>query len=213
MVSGKYSANILGSFYLIGSPLLDVLMARANKRAKTAFRPSTAQAHNTHFRCFIAFCIFVKQDCTNITVQLILSFLEFLVHNGKSYATVGNALSAIKAQLLLHNIDCQCFLDRRISYYLKALRINRPFKAVLRPVIDVSLLEKISLKCDCMYLGYIFKAVYLVAFFSVLRISNLVAHSIASYSHLKQLARADADICSTWSFVNHKMVKNVAVKE
>ena len=42
-----------------------------------------------------------------------------------------------------------------------------------------------------MYLGHIFKAVYLVAFFSFLRISNLVSHSIASYSHLKQLARAD----------------------
>ena len=172
-------------------PLLDALTARATKRTKTAFRPSTAQSHNTHFRCFIAFCIFVKLDCTNVTVHLILSFLEFLVHNGKSYAIVGNALSAIKAQLLLHNIDCHCFLDKRISYYMKALRINRPFKAVLRPVIDIPLLKNISLTCDSMYLGHIFKAVYLVALFSFLRISNLVSHSIATYSHLKQLARAD----------------------
>ena len=42
-----------------------------------------------------------------------------------------------------------------------------------------------------MHLGFIFKAVYLTAFFSFLRISNLVSHSISSYSHLKQLARAD----------------------
>ena len=57
-----------------------------------------------------------------------------------------------------------------------------------------------------MHLGFIFKAVYLTAFFSFLRISNLVASSLSAYSHIKQLARADvmfappgASLLITWS--------------
>ena len=83
------------------------------------------------------------------------------------------------------------FLDKRIMYDIKSLRINRTFKALLKPVIDVTLLQRISLACDSMYLGHIFKALYLVAFYLFLRISNLVPHSFASYSHFKQLARAN----------------------
>ena len=40
-------------------------------------------------------------------------------------------------------------------------------------------------------MGFVFKAAFLLSFFSFLRISNLVPHSIASYDYLKQLARGD----------------------
>ena len=40
-------------------------------------------------------------------------------------------------------------------------------------------------------MGQIFKALYLVAFFSFLRISNLVPHKIAAFSPLEQLTRGD----------------------
>ena len=40
-------------------------------------------------------------------------------------------------------------------------------------------------------MGQIFKALYLFAFFSFLRISNLVPHKIAAFSPLEQLTRGD----------------------
>ena len=41
-------------------------------------------------------------------------------------------------------------------------------------------------------MGHIFKAVYLTAFFGFLRLSNLVPHSVATYSQLKHLSKGDA---------------------
>ena len=40
-------------------------------------------------------------------------------------------------------------------------------------------------------MGTIFKAVYLLAFFGFLRLSNLVPHSLSSYFHMKQLSKGD----------------------
>ena len=42
-----------------------------------------------------------------------------------------------------------------------------------------------------MYMGQIFKAAFLLPFFSFLRILNLVPHSMHTFNPLEQLARAD----------------------
>ena len=45
--------------------------------------------------------------------------------------------------------------------------------------------------CDSMYMGMVYKAAYLLAFFSFLRISNLVPHSVNAFSVFKHLTKAD----------------------
>ena len=158
------------------------------------------------FRSFIAFSIFTQKTLLPIDVWLILSFLEFLVFNKKSYSTIVNTLSADKTQCQLHGLDPFPFADKRVSLFIKSLKINRPFRVILKPIIGLDMLRDICLVCDTMHLGFVFKAVYLTTFFLFLRISNLVSHSVASYSHLKQLARADvmfshpgATLLITWS--------------
>ena len=42
-----------------------------------------------------------------------------------------------------------------------------------------------------MYMGLIYKAAFLLSYFSFLRISNLIPHSMASFNPLEQLARED----------------------
>ena len=49
------------------------------------------------------------------------------------------------------------------------------------------MLKDIVAICDIMWMGQIYKAMYLDALFSFLRISNLVPHKIASFSPLEQL--------------------------
>ena len=104
---------------------------------------------------------------------------------------MANHLSAIKTQFALYALNTQAFVDPRIKYYTKALTLNRPFRATLKSIIDIPLLEKIVHQCQFMYMGVTFKALYLIAFFSFLRISNLVPHSIAAYSPLQHLSRGD----------------------
>ena len=68
---------------------------------------------------------------------------------------------------------------------------HRPLNPSIKPIIDIHTLQSIALQCDRMHMGHICKAAILLAFFSFLRISNLVPHSIAGYDPLKHLSQAD----------------------
>ena len=104
---------------------------------------------------------------------------------------MSNYLSAVKTKLSNFGFNTGCFHDSRIKVYTKAIRRNAPFKPSIQTIIDVNMLHKLAKHCDNMYMGIIFKAAILTSFFSFLRISNLVPHSISTFDHMKQLARAD----------------------
>ena len=65
------------------------------------------------------------------------------------------------------------------------------FKPALKSRIDIDTLHLLVRACDSTYMGQVFKAVYTLAFFSFLRLSNLVPHSVKKISPLYHLARAD----------------------
>ena len=120
-----------------------------------------------------------------------MSFLEFLVENNLSHSVVCNYVSAVKANLALYGLPLHSFQDPRISYFQRSLSLHKIFSPVVKKIIDVPLLTSIISICDTMWMGQIFKALYLTAFFSFLRISNLVPHSIRTFSPIKQMSRGD----------------------
>ena len=91
----------------------------------------------------------------------------------------------------MYGVSTIAFHDQRIKLFQKSLALNKKFTAKIKKIIDVNLLKNIVDICDTMWMGQIFKAVYLVAFFSFLHISNLVPHKIAAFSPLEQLTRGD----------------------
>ena len=143
------------------------------------------------FRLFLAFCSFIHCTLSKISPIIILAYLEFLTENNLSHASIVNHLSALQASFALYNINLSPFQDPRIKYYQKALALHKPFKVTLKKIVDVHTLNLIIQACDTTYMGQVYKAFYLVAFFSLLRISNLVPHSIKSFSPLQQLAQGD----------------------
>ena len=126
----------------------------------------------------------------DVTPVVALPFLEFLTENAVSH-TIANYISVIKANLSLYGLSTTAFQDPRISYFQRSLTLNKPYAPVLKKIIDIPLLQAITAICDTMWMGQIFKALYLTAFFSFLRISNLVPHSIQAFSPLEQLTRGD----------------------
>ena len=119
---------------------------------------------------------------------------------------MANHVSAIKAKLSLFGLPIHMFQDPRLKYFQKATTLNRPFKATLKSVIDIDTLHLMVRHCDYTYMGQVFKAIYTTAFFSFLRLSNLVPHTVKSYSPLYHLARGDiifgppgAQILVKWS--------------
>ena len=108
-----------------------------------------------------------------------------------STSGIANHLSAVKTNLTMYGISVLPFLDPRIKYFQKSLSLSKQFKGKARKVIDIPTLTDIVTVCDTMWRGQIFKALYLVAFFSLLRISNLVPHKITAFPPLEQLTRGD----------------------
>ena len=89
-----------------------------------------------------------------------------------------NYLSAIKIQFLLCGLDVARFTDARLKFYQKVVRRQAPLKIYFYKIIDISILTQIVEQCDYMYMGQLFKALYLLRFYSFLSISNLVPHPL-----------------------------------
>ena len=141
-----------------------------------------------------------------LNVSSILAFLEFLAFNNFTSSSIANHMSAIKTKCAMWGLGTKIFKDPRIKYFTRATTLSAPLKVSLKAVIDIPLLSHIVSQCDRTYMGQVFKAAYLLSFFSFLRISNLVPHSITSFDPTKQLARADvffappgAHILITWT--------------
>ena len=101
----------------------------------------------------------------DITPVVSLSFLEFLTENAVSHTSIANYISAIKAILSLYGLSTAAFLDPRIAYFQWSLTLNKPYAPTLKKIIDIPLLQAITAICDTMWMGQIFKALYLSAFF------------------------------------------------
>ena len=163
----------------------------ATSRLSQAFCESTKRAYAALFRVFLAFVTFMSWELNQVNVFNLLCFLECLHFNGVKVSQMANYLSAIKSTFIIYGLDVSCFTDQRLKLYQRAVQIHAPLAVKLNKIIDIALLKQIVHQCDLTYMGQIFKAVYLLSFFSFLRLSNLVPHCVGAFSPLRHLARGD----------------------
>ena len=182
-------------------------------RLQQAFRPATTSSYTRKFRIFVAFCCFINVSLHHLTPLILLSFLEFLAVNQISTSNMANYISAIKTTLAMHGVSTTAFYDQRISLFQKSMRMTRQFTVKIKKIIDVDMLKNIVSTCDTMWMGQIFKAVYLVAFFSFMRISNLVPHKISAFLPLEQLTRGDVFFASPGLHVLVKWSKTMQTRD
>ena len=163
----------------------------ATSRLSHAFAESTKKAYSSMFKVFVAFALFMSWDIHQVTVLQLLCFLECLQYNGVKVSQMANYLSAIKTKFIILGLDVVSFADPRLKYYQRAVQLHSPLQVKLKKVIDVPLLHRIVQQCNYTYMGQVFKAVYLLSFYSFPRLSNLVPHSVQQFSALRHLARGD----------------------
>ena len=143
------------------------------------------------FRVFVGFCIAINVDCCKVSLHVLMAFLEFLKLKEFSFTAISNYVSAAKAMLNFYGISTVVFDHARIKLYLRSLQINRPLIITQNPVISIQMLHAICEVCDTMFMGQIYKGVYLLCFFSFLRLSNLLPPTLNSFDESRQLARGD----------------------
>ena len=167
------------------------LATRASVRLQAAFRPSTVKAYTAMFRTFMCFCVFVDLDVSHLDVDGILAYLECLNFNKVSVNMISNHLAAIKAKLIVLGLNPSPLDHRKVKYYIRALKLNRPISVTSHNIITVQRLLKIVYQCDYLYMGKVFKAVFLVAFFGFFMLSNLSPHSLTTFDFTRHFAGGD----------------------
>ena len=179
----------------------------ALSRIRVAYRPKTQRSYDAHFRSFLAFCICMKISVYSIEVVHILSFMEFLVGSIVSVAMVQNHLSAIRAKFLLYDLNSCVLSDQRIRLYVKSLKINRPLVSVTRHIMTVDQLKQLSELCGHIYMGPVYRAIFLVAFFGFLHLLNMAPHSQKSFDPSRHITAQDVYFTSTHLKINLKWSK------
>ena len=125
----------------------------------------------------ITLSIFAKSPLPHVNVKVMLSFLECLASNSCSASMIANHVSAIKASFIVYDLPFEVLDHPKVKYFLKSLRVNRPVTLTSHNVIKVSRLLDISLACDLLTLSQAYRAAFLLRFFTLLRLSNLVPHA------------------------------------
>ena len=196
----KFNVNYTYYTLLLGNRRLDSLAMKATTRLQGAFRPSTAKAYATMFRTFVCFCVYLSVDVRNLDVEGILAFMECLHVNQVSANMIANYLAAIRAKLVVLGLNPSPLDHKKVKYYVRALKLNRPMSVTTHNIISPEVLLQIVNHCDRLYMRTVFKAVFLVAFFGFFRLSNLAPHSFTAFDFSRHLAGGDI-------FFENNMVK------
>ena len=161
------------------------------------------------FSDYMAFLVVSGLDPARVNVQLLLAFLEYLHQNHCTVSSISNYLAAIRALSIMYDLPTDCFKNKKIQMFIRALKLNRPLTLKSHSILDEHMLKQVLLVCHELQNSLVFSAIYLLAFFSFLRLSNIVPHSTSTFNVSRHLARGDiifgldlAIIVVKWSKTN-----------
>ena len=100
-------------------------------------------------------------------------------------------MAALRVFHIVNNISTDSFKDERIKIFQKSLKIQAPLNPTRRFTINIEMLNEIIHQCQFLSFPVMFRPLYPLAFFSFLRMSNILPHSTTSFDETRQLARGD----------------------
>ena len=100
-----------------------------------------------------------------------------------------------------------------MRYLLKSVKINRPIVLTKKHIIDLAVLNDTVVQCDNMYLGEVFKVVFLLPFFLFLRLSNIAPHSLTSFDSSCDLCAGDIIFTKRFLKVIIKWTKTIQARD
>ena len=157
----------------------------------SGYRPATLAAYTRYFKDFLGFLVAANLSLRQATTLDILAYMEHLLQSGMSASNITNHVTGIKAMFLAYVMNPGVLTDNRIALFLKSVRINRPLQPQILLTLDVPLLEKIIHVCYQFQHPPVFQALYSFCFFSFLRLSNILPHSVATFDPSRHLCRAN----------------------
>ena len=139
------------------------------------------------FHLFLAFLVVVDLSLPGVSSLDLLAFMEYLAQSGMSPDNITNHLTAARAMFIIYGYNTAPFRDQRIPLFIRSLKINRLFTPKFQLLIgDTSLLQIVTVSAHLQF-PLVYKALYLVAFFSFLRLSNILPHAAKNFDKTRHL--------------------------
>ena len=157
------------------------------------------------WRDFLAFQVAAGLLPSQVTAQMLLSFMDFLHCNAVSSSQISNYLAALRSLYIVYGLNTSAFKDERLPLFIKSLQLQALLKPRSVLLLDIGLLQK--LLTSVKNLAFQWSSDHFFGrFFSFVRFSNLLPHSVSTFDHTRQLARGDiifarqgAVLVVTWS--------------
>ena len=143
------------------------------------------------FRLFLGFLVVAGLTIHQVTVTILLAFMESLVDQSFSVSNIVNYMAGIRSNFIIYGLDTLPFRDERIYLFQKSLKYTRKLVPKGTFVIDTDLLLCILSVSDTLEFPIIYRALYLLSFFSFLRLSNILPHTIKGFDPTRQLCKGD----------------------
>ena len=160
----QFASTYAGAVLCVAAVQCKELRTKATSRLLSAFRPKTRQSYSRLFRVFISFCICINVSLFQMSIAIVVSFLEYLVSNGTSVHIVSNYVSALKAMAVIYNMQFQIFDQPQVKYFIKSLKINRPLTVSTKNILDIKVLSQLIKACEGFTNAITFTAIFLTAF-------------------------------------------------
>ena len=128
---------------------------------------------------------------SQVNTHIFLAFMEYFHSNAQSKSNISNYMATIKAFYIIYGLSTHCFRDEHLSLFLKSIQNSAPLTRRRSSLIDIQTLHNIIQQCENMENTITFRPLYLLCFFSFLRLSNILPHITTSFDATRQLARGD----------------------
>ena len=139
----------------------------------------------------------VSGSLQQVDISVMLTFMEYLHSQNCKVASISNYMAALRAFFILYDLPTTIFKDQKIQYFIKVLKLNRPLHLRNTPIFTEHIVSETVQVCTYIEHPHVFTTVYLLAFFSFMRLSKIVPHSRAQYDYIRRLARGDVIFSST----------------
>ena len=197
-------------FYFVGSETATGSLASvAFQRLWSGFRPATLTAYTRIFNTFLGYLVVLNLSLSLISTIDILAFMEYLTQSGMSPDHIVNHLTAIRSLCIIYNCDTTPFGDQRLLFFIKSLKINRQFNPGLKLFINENTLLNIVAAASQLESPEAFQPLYLLCYFSFLRLSNILLHATAGFDVTRHLCVGDVIFSSTGATIVVKWSKTI----
>ncbi len=201
-------SHIISSPFVIAGHKVQLLKQQLQASQKAAFAEGTYKNLQIQWKLYLEFCKDYQLQPVPVSVEVLCLYCQFLSNRMKASETVKNYVNGVKVLHLLLDLPVGVFKSFEYHVTIRGIARLKQHQPKQAAPITVKMLKEMSKYVDkadpCHVVVW---AAILVAFFGLLRKSNLVPDTADSFNPARQLCRGDIDIAPEFMLINIKWSK------